>query len=177
MARVSHPTWRSNSANAWIGIVFGIPFLCVGLIVLAIGLKSWQWARDSVNWSTADAKVLAQKYVLGGRGSTGHTQIRCEFKTRDGRTITANRSLEGHRQELSTVIIYYDPNHPERSLLEPEGAKFIGQIATLVGTASTAGGAFLIVYGVFTIRKHKRENRLFEQKRAEDLERRAHRSV
>ena len=175
MARVSYPTWRAYSTNAWIGIVFGISFLCVGLLVLAIGLTSWQLARDAMNWSTAEAKVLSQAYAPGGRRSMGHTELKCEFQTRDGRTITANRSLDGHRQELSTVTIYYDPNHPERSLLDPEGARFFAYISTLVGIVSTAAGAFLIVHGIFTIRKNRRENQLFEQKRAEKLEGRANR--
>ena len=152
-----------------------MPFLCVGLLILAIGLRRWQWAHDSINWSTSDAKVLAQKYVLGGHGTTGHTQITCAFQARDGRTFTVHGALDGDREKLSNVIIYYDPSHPQRNLLDPEGAKFVGHVATLLGAVSTAAGAFVIASGIFTIRKHRRENRLFEQKRAEELERRANR--
>jgi hypothetical protein len=127
-----------------------------------------------MNWSTAEAKVLAQVYSGGaGRRSNGYTLITSEFQTRDGRTFTAKGTLDGHRPKLATVIIYYDPNQPQRNLVDPEGAKFIGYVATLLGTASTAAGALVIISGILTIRNHRRENHLFEQKRAEELRRRA----
>jgi hypothetical protein len=169
MARVSHSTWRAYSTNAWMGIVFGIPFLCVGLLILAIGLSFWTTARDAMNWSTAEAKVLAQRESIS---ASGYTELTCEFQTSDGRTFTARGTLDRQHQKLSTITIYYDPNRPQRNLLSPERAKSIGHIATTLGAFSTTMGASALTFGIFTLRKHKRENRLFEQKQAQKSERR-----
>ena len=115
--------------------IFPLIFVVVGAIVLFFGVRGLIRANASVDWPTAQGKVIACSVESSSDddGTTYHAEILYEFSV-DGTTFNGNRVAYGdygssspsHARSIvnrypkgKSVTVCYMPEDPEECLLEP----------------------------------------------------------
>ena len=115
-------------------------FIVAGVSVAYFGFRGLVRAKASLDWPSAPGKIIASSVEKhrssrsNGRSSTTyHAEIRYAFSV-DGRSLTGSRVAYGdygssdpdHAREIAgrypvgkPVTVYYMPENPEESLLEP----------------------------------------------------------
>ena len=118
-------------------LLFPLPFILAGAVMLFIGVRSLDRARRSVDWPPVSGVVreAAMEFDSGGEGSAGvyDARIRYEFDV-DGTVHSGDRvsfgdyssSFSSHAKgivnrypEGKEVTVYYMPENPDVCVLEP----------------------------------------------------------
>ncbi len=138
--------------NELIGALVGSTFTVGGIAGLVHSLRQNRMRLASFDWPVAEGIVIASK-VEKKRGSKGGATyapiVRYEY-TVDGERYVGDKvmagmalstSMRGSAEKIvaryplvSPVIVYYDPEYPETSLLEPESTAniWMGSVFSLV---------------------------------------------
>ena len=149
-----------GKAGKW----FGNLFVFAGLCLLVYGLAQTYTGWRSTGWSAASGYVVSSEVVGSGKGR--RPEIKYEY-TVNGRGHTGDRILIGpdpmgggmgipspgelirRYPEGKAVRVFYDPDDPIRSVLEPG----IGRIPVLL----TAIGVFFLLLGTVIRRRVSRD--------------------
>ena len=147
--------------------IFVIFFLFPGTVALCVGVVIYVMSYSTSSWSQVQGTIIESKFRIddhrGGENSNVHYSTFIKYKySISGKTYVGNRlqtfrfATPNKDNVLATceqykvgtgVAVYYDPKHPEKSVLIPGTPKgtwtliFTGMIAISIG----AGGTFLIV--------------------------------
>ncbi|MCH8474337.1 MAG: DUF3592 domain-containing protein [Opitutales bacterium] len=146
----------SRKQKIFFGRIFPWFFFLPGVVILFFGLRALQESRESLNWPSVEGQVLSSKIVesrssssSGGSSTSYRADVTYRY-TVDGSSYTGDRiqassvSSSNHSRaramtrkypEGKTVEVFYNPDRPYRSLLEP--GKSLGALLT-----SGFGGLF-----------------------------------
>jgi len=142
-------------------------FLFPGVAVLCSGVVFYAMSCSTTSWPHVQGTIIESRYesYVAGEGQTGTLRYSAIIKYKyfvSNKTYTGNRlytfkigtSNENSIKALceqykvdTDVTVYFDPNHPEKSVLIPGTPKgtwtfiYIGMTAILIG----AGGTFFMV--------------------------------
>ncbi len=163
-------TLASSKSTIWLLILFGLPFLGVGLGVLIWGGKMWALYHQSQSWSRVPVTILSTDFKTHhGDDSTSYS-VECRYSyTVAGRTYFGDQvGVEGggssdsyHSRRHSTLVQHRDsktpfeawvnPSNPRQSLLFREKTTTIyvlplfGLVFALAGLAVSSSGIFMSI--------------------------------
>jgi hypothetical protein len=163
------------------GRIFPLPFLIVGAIFLLIGLRSMQRAQESTNWPSVAAVIVSSSVDSrsGNKGTTYQAKVLYDY-TVDGTQYSSNRigygdygsSNPGHAREVvnqypkgSKVEVFYMPDHPEESVLEP-GIHLRTYFIPAFGAVFLFAGAGMFIFLPRILRKQAEQAHARQSQRA-----------
>jgi hypothetical protein len=150
----------------------GYILLVLGALFLILGLRHLSTARASRTWESTNGKVIKSSVKRSQDGADDNSpkfypQVEYEYfvaaKRYEGSEIYAGSSSDQYSTEMgaaqvsaghpvdSPVTVYYDPQHPERSVLKPgegkQGGKEVrnGILFLLAGAAAVLYHFFIAV--------------------------------
>ncbi len=108
-------------------------FLLVGLLILGLGLRSWQQNQQVQHWATTTGELLQRELeARPGKTTTYRLQVRYRYRV-GGQDFESSRfafgyegsrgDLENHQRILQKlhqghrVTVYYDPQDPRQAVL------------------------------------------------------------
>jgi hypothetical protein len=152
--------------------IFPLPFIIAGALLLYFGVRGLLIAHESAGWPHTSATVIssAVKSHSPARGQTQHqAEIRYEFVVQERRYDgyhSDSSSDAGYAMSLverypkrSRITVYYKPDNPAESLLEP-GLALKTWIMPLGGLLFLIPG---ILMAIFLPRLMKKAGRATEQ--------------
>jgi len=118
------------------GRIFPLPFLLVGIFIFGLGMRDVMRANDSKSWPTTVATVqesTVKTNVDEEGGSTYYAQVLYDFEVNrfaysgdqvafgDFSSNDSERVKEIVKRypEGNEVVVYYQPDNPDLSVLEP----------------------------------------------------------
>lgn len=131
-------TKPGNSKSYWILVLFGLPFLGVGIVVSVMGWKMWSLWYESKTWVQVPAIVVNVEFKThqgdeGGTsysveclytykvGNRNYSGIRVGLENHGGSSDSYHRArhdiLASHRDSKKPIDIWVDPANPERSVV------------------------------------------------------------
>jgi hypothetical protein len=138
------------------------PFLILGLLSLTIGCRQMLAAARSSDWPSAEGQVLSSRVkVSHGSGAHGGTSYSADigysYEVGQARHLASRvaygdygASLQGHALSIverypvdSHVRVFYDPEEPSESVLEP-GVKLQTFLFPVLGLLFTAAGGAIL---------------------------------
>jgi len=151
-------------------IVFGLALAAAGLVVGIVGINELTGADASASWPSVKGRVIVSQVKRGissrgagrnRRRSTSHTaRIVYDYAVSGRKHIarrvsfgatsakaSAARAMVRRYPKGAEVTVYYDPDDPDRAVLEP-GTSSGTYLPLGVGVLLAAGGGFLAVGGV-----------------------------
>jgi hypothetical protein len=159
-------TWRANSGDAWVGLVFGLICLPIGVIAALFGAYMWISGYLSADWPSVPAKILTKTFQTPSRGGKAYTSMDYEFTATNGIAYRSRGSVGGHYSQSDTIKIKYNPKRPTWTVIDARRDAAIARIALPVGGAWTLVWGYLFVSSVLQIRRRVADNRDFEARRA-----------
>jgi len=142
---------------------FPLSFILIGMIFLYFGVPGLIRAKDSVNWPTAQGKILSSSVKSGttaGSETKTYAEVTYEFSI-NGTTFYGDRVMYGGYIASSRpsyamnivkrypkgkkVTVYYMPENPEECLLEP-GLKAQSLFLPGLGLVFFCVGSAMIVF-------------------------------
>jgi len=151
----------SPGARFFFSYIFPYPFVIIGAVVAFLGIRNLDRAKDSVNWPTAEGKIVSSsvRESMGRDSKTYHADIAYEFSVADavhsGNRIsfgdygTSNpshaRGIVERYPEGLVVTVYYMPDRPKECVLElgiTKQARFVpifGSLCFVVGCVMAIG--------------------------------------
>lgn len=156
--------------GTWFLILFGLPFLAVGLGVLLWSGKMWMLYQQSASWHRVPATILSADFQTHhGDNSTSYS-VKCRYTyTVAGRTYQGDRvGIEGggssdsyhsrrhailsqHRDAKTPFEAWVNPANPTQSLLFRERTSTVyvlplfGLVFALAGLATSSYGIYMSV--------------------------------
>ncbi len=118
------------------GRIFPLPFLLVGIFIFGIGMRDVMRAKDSKNWPTTVATVQKSvvKTDVGEEGGFSYSAlVLYEFEVNgfghSGDRVTFGDFGSGDEERVKEIVkrypegtevrVYFHPNDPDLSILEP----------------------------------------------------------
>ena len=163
MAKVSHSVSSlSKKQKFFFARVFPWLFLLPGAVILFFGLRSYQESRASQDWPSVEGEIRSSE-VVSSRSSEGGRTYRAEVTYRytvDGVSYTGDRiqastisSSSGSRASAmhrkypkgKSVKVFYNPERPDRALLEP-GASMGAILMSSLGGLFFVMGSLMVVF-------------------------------
>ena len=157
---------RSIWSSCFEAILFGGIFLALGL-----GLSFWGWnilqnAKASSSWPTAEGTVTASDVTYSSSADGGESnspEISYQYTTNnvgyESHTIKFGENSYSSRRKAEgiasgypigkKVIVYYDPQEPERSVLEPGvsgGSYIVLGIGILFGIIGLITAPLIVIF-------------------------------
>ena len=160
------PIWRATSGNAWIAIAVGLFFFAIGVVVTLVGTSILFKVAQSNAWTLTTATVYDRQLLMGSRGSTA-TLFKVEFSDDRGQKHKAEGTWDGNQLDRETVEILYNPADPSQTLFDRESKQYMGRVMTALGSFVLLTSGFLAGSGIHQILRRRRENREFEEAKAE----------
>jgi hypothetical protein len=131
----STPNLKEIKGGKWFLRIFLSIFLIVGIGMIVFGVSNIRTAKDSETWPSKEGVILKSKISVNTSddGTTYGADVSYEFRVGDmkykgdkvtiSEVSTSNRSrakkIVKRYRKGSEVPVFYDPNDPERNVLEP----------------------------------------------------------
>jgi hypothetical protein len=179
---VEKSTTTKNS-GAWVLLLFGLPFMAVGIVVGTMSWNMWSLWCDSAAWARVPAMVSQAElqthhsskggvsysvncrytYSVGGRNYTGdRVGVENHGGSSDGYHRARYEILASHRDSKTPLEVWVDPAQPDRAIAfrEKSSTMFVLPLCAVVFGAP----GFVIFYlGLALFFKAGRMNRLLTQ--------------
>lgn len=159
----------------FIGRVFPLIFIAVGLGTVSIGIRGLIQANASADWPSVKGRVVSSSVDQqrssknnGGTSTTYHAEVLYEFAV-GGTTYNGNRVAYGdygssnpaHARRIvnqypegETVTVHYMPDDPEQSVLEP-GVQMQAWILPGIGSVFLFAGCLMAAFLPGALRKQQ----------------------
>jgi hypothetical protein len=157
MSRPKRQSAAQEKRSFWeVLMILAFPgvFIAAGLALLWAGSAEWRHARASASWPTAPGAVEKSYSIVDRRARHVHIVYSYEVQAvlyRSGRVAFGSYSPEAGRRWLkqypvgASVAVYFDPENPATSVLEPrliEGNWVMPSFGALFLTAGCLMGRF-----------------------------------
>lgn len=165
----------SNRSGTWFLILFGLPFLAVGLGVLLWSGKMWMLYQQSASWHRVPATILSADLETHHNKNSTSYSVKCRYTyTVAGQTYQGDRAgIEGggssdsyhsrrhailtrHRNAKTPFEAWVNPANPTQSLLFREKTTTLyvlplfGLVFALAGLAVSCSGIYMSIKAAST---------------------------